>query len=157
MPLNQVLIRAATSADVARIRSIARAAYTKYIARIGREPPPMLADFAAETTAGHVMVIEAGGEVAGYMIAWPEAEAYFVDNLAVAPEHQGSGVGRSLLDHAVREARRLSLPAVRLYTNVAMTENLAIYDHLQFIETHRAWEEGVHRVHLRLSVTEVER
>ena len=68
------LVRRATADDAARIRAIARAAYVKYVPRIGREPAPMLADFAAEIVAGRVMVIETAGEVDGYMIAWPEAD-----------------------------------------------------------------------------------
>src|SRR5580693_8550717 len=136
-------IRAASSDDVERVRSIARDAYSKYVVRLGREPLPMVADFAAEIAAGHVMVIEVERSVVGYMIAWAESEAYLVDNLAIEPARQGLGLGRRLLDHAVREATRLRLPAVRLYTNVAMTENLAIYAHLGFVETHR--EAGIHR------------
>jgi hypothetical protein len=56
------------------------------------------------------------------------------------------------MDHAIEEARRLGLSAVRLYTNVAMSENLSLYAHLGFIETHRAWEDGFHRAYLRLNL-----
>jgi len=143
-------IRRALPDDVAHIRSIARDAYTKYVARLGREPAPMVADFAAAIAAGRVAVVEANGSIVAYMIAWAEPEAYLVENIAVAPAWQGRGLGRRLIDHAVHEARQLRLPAVRLYTNVAMTENLAIYAHLGFIETHRSWEGSAHRVHLRL-------
>jgi Protein of unknown function (DUF1488) len=45
------MIRRAIEDDVARIVEIARAAYIKYVPRMGREPPPMLADFAAEVAA----------------------------------------------------------------------------------------------------------
>ena len=51
--------------------------------------------------------------------------------------------------HAVGEARRRRLPAIRLYTNAAMTENLSIYAHMGFVETHRAVEKGFNRVYLR--------
>jgi ribosomal protein S18 acetylase RimI-like enzyme len=129
-------------------------AYTKYVSRIGREPAPMVADFAAEIAAGRIVVIEASGRVDGYMIAWPETDAYFIDNIAVEPARQGGGLGRQLIDHAVEEGRRLRLPAVRLYTNAAMTENLLMYAHLGFIETHRAMEKGFHRVYLRLPIGE---
>src|SRR6516164_2025946 len=77
------LIRRATAGDVARIVAIARAAYIKYVPRIGREPPPMLADFPAEIAAGHVVVLEMSGTVEGYLISWPKIDAYFVDNIAV--------------------------------------------------------------------------
>jgi ribosomal protein S18 acetylase RimI-like enzyme len=112
----------------------------------------MLADFAAAIAAGLVVAIESAGTVAGYMIAWPDSDAYFVDNVAVDPARQGEGLGRRLMDHAVGEARRRHLPAVRLYTNVAMTENLSMYAHLGFVETHRAVENGFHRVYLRLAL-----
>ena len=57
-----------------------------------RKPAPMLADFAAEIAAGHVVVIEIGGVVAGYMIAWPEVGTYFIDNIAVDPARQREGL-----------------------------------------------------------------
>jgi ribosomal protein S18 acetylase RimI-like enzyme len=156
MPLlrSACLIRSALADDVARIGAISRAAYTKYIVRIGREPSPMAADFAAEIAADHVVVIEVGGVVAGYMIAWPETDAYFIDAIAVDPGRQGQGLGRQLIDHAVDKARHFHLPAIQLYTNVAMTENLSMYAHLGFVETHRAMEKGFHRVYLRLTVPE---
>jgi len=131
------IVRSATTDDAARIGAIAQTAYTKYIARLGREPAPMLADFAAEISAGRVVVIETAGVIEGYMIAWPQIDTYFIDNIAVDPARQGQGLGRRLLDHAAREARRRHLPAVELYTNAAMTENLAMYARMGFVETHR--------------------
>jgi ribosomal protein S18 acetylase RimI-like enzyme len=145
-------VRNATADDAARIGEIARAAYSKYIARIGREPAPMLADFEAEISAGRVVVIETAGTIDGYMIAWPQTEAYFIDNLAVHPVRQGQGLGRRLIDHALHAARRHGLSAVRLYTNVAMTENLSTYAHMGFVETHRSVESGFQRVYLSLSL-----
>ena len=90
------MIRRATKDDVARIVEVARAAYIKYVPRMGREPPPMLADFAAEVAAGRVVVIEIARAVGGYLISWPKMEAYFIDNIAVDPAHQGLGLGRQL-------------------------------------------------------------
>lgn len=146
------LIREATADDVPGIRAIARAAYAKYVPRLGREPAPMGADYATAVAARRVVVIEVAGTVRGYMVACPEDDAYFIENLAVDPDYQGQGLGRCLIDHAAGEANRLHLPALRLYTNVRMTENLAMYAHLGFVETHRAVENGYHRVHLRLSL-----
>jgi ribosomal protein S18 acetylase RimI-like enzyme len=142
-------IRNARRTDAQRIGEIAREAYEKYVPRIGRSPAPMTADFAAEIAAGRVVVIEAEDAVAGYMIAWPEADAYFIDNIAVDPAWQGRGLGRRLMEHGAHEARRHARDAVRLYTNAAMTENLALYARMGFVETHRAVEQGFRRVFMR--------
>src|SRR5215470_9949334 len=99
------VIRTATKDDVARVE-IARAAYIKYVPRMGREPPPMLADFAAEVAAGRVVVVEIARAVGGYLISWPKLETYFIDNIAVDPAHQGLGLGRQLMEYAVRETKR---------------------------------------------------
>src|SRR5258708_21502281 len=147
--IRQPLIRKATPEGAARIGAIARAGYAKYVPRIGGEPAPMVADFAAEVAAGRVVVIGTAGAVDGYMIAWPETDAYFIDNIAIDPARQGEGLGRQLIDHAVGEAKRRRLSAVRLYTNAAMTENLSMYAHMGFVETHRAVEKGFDRVYLR--------
>jgi ribosomal protein S18 acetylase RimI-like enzyme len=146
------LVRRATAGDAACVGAIARAAYAKYLPRIGPELPPMLADFAAEIAADHVMVIETDGAIDGYMIAWREIDVYFIDNVAVDPPRQGEGLGRQLIDHAIREAKHHGSSALRLYTNAAMTENLSMYAHMGFVETHRATENGFHRVHMRLSL-----
>jgi GNAT superfamily N-acetyltransferase len=100
------LIRRARAEDAARIAAIARAAYLKYVPRVGREPAPMMADFAAEIAADRVVVIGTAGAVDGYMIAWPENDSYFIDNIAVDPLQQGKGLGRQLVDRAVDEAKR---------------------------------------------------
>jgi len=146
------LIRRATADDAARIGAIARAAYAKYVSRIGREPAPMVADFAGHIAADHVVVVEAAGVVDGYMVAWAETDAYFLDNIAVDPARQGRGLGRKLMAHAADEAKRRHLPAIRLYTNAAMTENLSMYAHMEFIETHRVVEKGFARVYMRWTV-----
>ena len=142
-------IRGARADDAARIGEIARAAYGKYVPRIGRAPAPMAADFAAEIAAGRAVVIEAADVIVGYLIAWPLADAYFIDNIAVDPAWQGCGFGRRLMDHGEREARRHGLDAIRLYTNAAMTENLSLYARIGFVETHRAVEQGFCRVFMR--------
>lgn len=149
---NSASIRGATPEDTDRIVAIARAAYVKYVPRIGREPAPMTVNFAARIAAGHAIIVEDGEGIKGYMVSWPEADAYFIDNIAVDPQHQGKGLGRYLIEHAATEANRLQLPTVRLYTNVAMTETLAMYAHIGFVETRRAVEDGFQRAYLSWSL-----
>ena len=49
-------------------------------------------------------------------------------------------------------ARRQQLQELRLYTNVAMTENLTYYPRIGFEETHRNHQDGYERVFYRRSV-----
>ena len=114
----------------------------------------MVTDFAAEIVAHHVVVIEIAGKVSGYLVAWPENDAYFIDDVAVDPECQRTGLGRQLIEHVGAQASRLRLPALRLYTNALMTENLEMYARIGFVETHRATEKGFHRVYMRRSLSE---
>ena len=69
-----------------------------------------------------------------------------LDNVAVSPTAQGKGYGRILLDYAESIARAMGFARIRLYTQVIMTENQAIYAKRGYIETHRAVEKGLHRV-----------
>jgi ribosomal protein S18 acetylase RimI-like enzyme len=153
-PNNPPSLRIASLDDVPRIRAIARAAYAKYVPRIGREPAPMAADYEGEVAAHRVVIIDVDGSVSGYVVAWPEADAYFIDNIGVEPRAQGMGLGRRLIRHAATEAHRLHLPALRLYTNAAMIENLSMYTYLGFVETHRVAEKGFNRIYMRLDLTE---
>ncbi len=110
----------------------------------------MTADYAGAIGKRHAVVIELQDRIVGYLIGWPEQDAYLIENLAVHPDWQGRGLGRALLEHAIGQARRMRLAAVRLYTNERMTENIAGYSRVGFIETHRASEQGFRRVHMRL-------
>lgn len=147
-----VVIRPAQLADVARLAQIARAAYAKYIPRMGREPAPMSADYAAAVADGDAAVIVRGQTILGYLIGRAYGDSFFIENIAVDPACQGKGLGAQLMRYAMAEARRLGLPALPLYTNAAMSENLAFYAHLGFVETHRLVEDGYNRVYMRLTL-----
>ena len=142
-------IRAASVADVPAIEDIIRAAYSVYLPRMGKPPGPMLDDYTARVRAGSVSVVEDGSTILGVLVLIPEPDCLLLDNVAVAPEAQGRGLGRRLVEHAEAEARRLGVGCLRLYTNVAMVENVTFYAALGFEETHRAEQAGYGRVFMR--------
>ena len=109
----------------------------------------MLEDYDALIRAGEVWVWDEGGEVLGVLVMRPADDHLFVDNVAVAPGHQGRGLGRELLAFAEERAEREGLPEVRLYTNEKMHENLAVYAKLGFEETGRGVDGGYRRVFMR--------
>jgi ribosomal protein S18 acetylase RimI-like enzyme len=141
--------RPATPDDVDALRAVARAAYRHYVERMDRPPAPLLADYAALVADGVVRVAELDGRVAGLLVLLDRADHLLLDNIAVHPAAQGRGVGVLLLRLAETEATRRGHPEIRLYTNEAMTENLAYYPRHGYTETHRAVTDGYRRVHFR--------
>jgi ribosomal protein S18 acetylase RimI-like enzyme len=141
-------VRPATTGDIAAITACAEAAYAPYVPRIGRAPAPMVADFAAHVAAGEVHVIEAGGQLAGYMVMMVGPGEVFIDNVAIDPKHQGLGLGGRLMALAEATAREQGHGRLRLYTNLAMTENVDFYGYLGFAETERRHEDGFDRIYM---------
>ncbi|NWA09178.1 GNAT family N-acetyltransferase [Pseudomonas gingeri] len=144
----QSIMRLAEARDLPRVEAIVDAAYRIYIPRMGREPGPMLEDYAAVLQAGHLFVLEVSGQVAGILVLIREQGAMLLDNVALAPEYQGRGLGRVLMAFAEQAALDAECPAIRLYTNEAMSENLVLYARLGYVETHRAADSGFQRVYM---------
>lgn len=147
-PAHEYLLRPATSADAEEVRALASRAYAPYIARIGRRPAPMDADYVMAIRRGQVdLLTDQDGAIAAFIVHFEKASAWFVENVAVEPARQGAGLGRRLLTHAEDRARGLGLSRLTLYTNAAMTENLAFYPRLGYAETDRRREDGFERVY----------
>ncbi len=142
-------IRPAEAPDVGPVGDCVRAAYAKYVGRIGREPAPMLADYGAMIRAGEAWVLVEDGGVTGVLAMRPEGDHLFVETVAVRPDRQGGGLGRGLMAFAEEKARELGLPEIRLYTNEKMEENFAFYGDLGFEETGRRFDEGYRRVFMK--------
>lgn len=138
--MDPVTIRRATAADIPAAREIIDAAYAKYLSRMDRPPAPMLRELDAHT------LWVAGDPVTGLISLIPDDDSLLIENVAVHPRSQGTGLGRRLMEFAEAEAARLGLTRLTLYTNVAMTENQAIYARLGYRETKRDTENGYHRV-----------
>ncbi len=145
--IHRVRIRPAGPDDLDAVRRIARAAYAPYVPRIGREPAPMVADFATSIAAGELWV--AGAPVAGFVVAYPRGDHWHLENVAVEPSAQGTGLGGALIAHVEAMARAARARAVELYTNAQMTGNRSLYPRLGYAETGRAVEGGFDRVFYR--------
>jgi ribosomal protein S18 acetylase RimI-like enzyme len=62
---------------------------------------------------------------------------------------KGRGVGKALLLHAEHEARKRGYASLYLYTNEKMSENIALYTRVGYVEYERRQEEGFRRMFLR--------
>ena len=152
--MDEPCIRAATSADLPAVQQIVEDAYRHYIPRIGKPPGPMLDDYAARVADGVVWVIEERSGVAGIIVLKPEPEYLLLDNIAISPARQGSGLGRRLLAFAEAEARHRGYREIRLYTHRTMTESQRLYAAIGFEETGRDTTDGYERVFMRKRLTE---
>jgi N-acetylglutamate synthase-like GNAT family acetyltransferase len=140
-------IRLAEPADQAAIEALVHEAYAVYVPRIGRPPAPMLEDYRALIRDARVHVLEDEAGIAGIVVLIPEADAMLLDNVAVKAAAQGRGYSRILIAFAEATARAAGYKTIRLFTNELMTENVARYPRLGYVETHRNGEQGLRRVH----------
>lgn len=141
-----VTLRLAGSDDAAAMHELAQAAYQPYVARIGRRPAPMTADYASIANSGNAWVAEHLGRLVGLLVLESAEDHLLLDNVAVDPDVQGLGVGSRLLRLAEEQAEAQGFHEVRLYTNEVMNENLAYYPRRGYRETHRATHNGYRRV-----------
>jgi transcriptional regulator GlxA family with amidase domain len=142
----RVVLRRAEASDAEQMLALVRAAYRPYVARIGREPAPMTVDYAATIDEADVWIAQRGDRIAGLVVMRVAADHLLVENVAVSPLAQRLGIGTQLLQLAEAQARAAGLQELRLYTNSAMTENLAYYPRLGYRETRRSAEGGYDRV-----------
>ncbi len=91
-------IRQATAADGPVVAEIISAAYEKYLTRMDRPPGPMLRDHAPMIEAGALWVT--GDPVAGLITVALAGDTLLIENVAVRPAAQGTGVGAAALRRA---------------------------------------------------------
>jgi ribosomal protein S18 acetylase RimI-like enzyme len=144
-----VVLRDAAPADVPRLKALAKAAYGGYVERLGGPPRPMVDDYSAVIREHRVTVAERDGEIVGMVVLAVGDEGFLVDNVAVEPAHQGSGVGRALLEHAEGAARQAGCDSIYLFTHEKMTENLALYSRVGYAEFDRRPHGDDYLVYLR--------
>jgi len=142
--------RPATPADLPAITSVIAAAYSRYLDRMDRPPAPVLTDYRGAIAAGQVWVT--GEPVTAVLVLVPERDAMLVENVAVSPAAQGTGLGRRLMAFAERQALAGGLSRMTLYTNEVMTENITIYGRLGYRETARHSQDGYSRVFMEKSL-----
>lgn len=122
--------------DADAIRELVRAAYAKWVPVIGREPRPMIADYAEKLGTFRFDLLRLGGELVGLIETQSRNDHYWIENVAVHPDRQGEGHGSRLMAHAEALATTAGQSDVRLLTNAAFTTNIALYERLGYRTTH---------------------
>jgi ribosomal protein S18 acetylase RimI-like enzyme len=111
----------------------------------------MTQDYREVVSSSDVYAAESDGEIVGLVVLIPgDEEGFLLDNIAVDPSHRGTGVGRLLLEHAEAKAREAGVDSIYLFTHETMTENLALYDRIGYVEFERRRQDsGDNVVYLR--------
>ncbi len=122
-----VVLRQAVETDAAAILALTRSAYAKWVPLLGREPTPMYRDYDQALRQDRVDMLYADGELAGIVHTIRKPDYLEIWNVAVHPAYQGRGFGRRLLAHGEALAASLGYDEIRLYTNKAFAENIALY------------------------------
>ncbi|TPJ13443.1 GNAT family N-acetyltransferase [Mesorhizobium sp. B2-7-3] len=122
-----IRFRPAEPADAAAIRDIVRAAYAKWVPVIGREPLPMRADYEKAVAEHPFDLAVEDGRIVGMTETTLADDHLWIENVCVAPEAQGRGIGRLLLERAEIKAREAGRNELRLLTNGAFEANVSLY------------------------------
>lgn len=129
----------------AQLLAIAREAYQQYVAAIGKEPAPMVADYAAHIADDTILTASDDGVLIAFAVIIEKEDGIWLETIAVADGHRGQGVGTALLGYAERfmagKAR-----SYQLYTNEKMTRNKDWYLALGFTLTDIKTQEGYRRI-----------
>lgn len=120
-------LRRAVAADAAAVRAVVRDAYAKWVPAIGREPKPMTANYNTAIRLNRVDLAHVEGELAGLIETIDRSDHLLIENVAVAPQQHGQGLGRALMAHAETVARAAGYREVRLYTNRRFEANVQLY------------------------------
>jgi ribosomal protein S18 acetylase RimI-like enzyme len=142
-------LRPATESDAPSVAALVEAAYRHYVERIGMLPRPMTDDYTAVIRDRQVTVAEHDAAIVGVVVLTVTDEGFVIDNVAVHPSHRGTGLGRALLQFAEAAARRAGFDAIHLYTHERMTENLALYSRIGYVEYDRRSQGAFSLVYMR--------
>ncbi len=145
----EYLLRPATREDTANVTALVNAAYRHYIERIGMVPRPMTDDYAEVIKNYPVTLAESSQIVVGVIVLTVTDEGFLIDNVAVHPSARGKGLGKALLAFAEAEARRAGFNSIYLYTHEKMTENIALYSKIGYVEYDRRSQGGFSLVYMR--------
>jgi ribosomal-protein-alanine N-acetyltransferase len=78
------------------------------------------------------MVAEEAGELVGYAVLWFAANEAELGDIAVLPEERNRGLGRWILEGALREARRRGAEQVYLEVRDSNTDARRLYEKAGF-------------------------
>ena len=130
-------IRPARPEDGPALQEIERQAGVQFravgMANIADAGPEPIEDLTEYANAGRSWVAAADDDQPiGYVIVDTVDGNAHIEQISVLPDHQGTGVGRALIDQVRAWAGANNLPAITLTTFADVPWNRPLYEHLGF-------------------------
>lgn len=95
-------------------------------------------NFSDSLQAGHwAWVLRQNGELLGFVVLMGVLDEVHLLNIAIAPAHQGRGLGARLLRHVLAWSSRQGMASMYLEVRPSNTRAEALYRHLGFREIGR--------------------
>lgn len=145
-----VTISAETSGfyDWPGLLTLLRSSYAFMDGRI--DPPSSLRHLNArgleEKSEDERLVLAKDGEILiGCCFLKPACDLFYVGKVAVSPTHQGQGIGRKLITHAIGLARQEGRKGLELQTRIELVENHKAFAAMGFRKTGESSHEGYDR------------
>jgi GNAT superfamily N-acetyltransferase len=132
-----VVIRPPSTAELPALRTIERLAGERFrgvgLPEVADDEPSSLDALTRYTEQGRCWVAfdDAGGPIGYVLVDAVDGNAH-VEQVSVHPDHQGSGVGRALMERVFDWAGEVGMPAVTLTTFSDVPWNAPLYRHLGF-------------------------
>lgn len=135
--MDQVQIRPAVQDDLRTLRDIERAAGQRYrdygLDHVADDEPAPVEVLATYANDGRAWVaVDRSGQPIGYIVVDIIDGGGHIEQVSVAPAHQGQGIGRALIEQVERWAISMSLSALTLTTFGHIPWNRPLYEHLGF-------------------------
>lgn len=146
-----IVISHISEADAGEVLTVQRAAFVSEAAIYGSvDMPPLtqtLTELEAELRAESGLTARIDGRLVGAIRFVEKDGMLLIGRIAIAPDMQGEGVGRTLLDHAERAS---NAQVAELFTGSLSEANIRLYERCGYVEHERVPDgDGTEQVFLR--------
>lgn len=154
---DEMVIAPITETDAGEVMTLQRAAFVSEAQIYGSaDMPPLtqtLAEVRAELRAGSGLTARIGGRLVGAIRYVEDDRVLLVGRIAIAPDMQGEGIGRTLLDAAEKQS---TAEVAELFTGSLSEANIRLYEACGYRESQRIPEgDGTEQVFLRKPLRQV--
>ena len=137
--------------DAKQLSGIAIRAYQQYVEAIGKPPAPMTADYQYHLDNDIIVTAKQDDIIIGFAIIIEKKDGFWLETIAIHPDHSGQGIGTSLMS-SIEAHLRPKTDHYQLYTNEVMIRAQSWYKQLGFRETSRHNASGFMRIYYQKSL-----